>query len=82
MAASLPTTTSDVTVDSESSASYLTSLGLTRYVAVIDEAGGESPSDIADFTQAELIEQFGMKRLHAKKLRKWLNIHAGGAVKK
>jgi hypothetical protein len=73
MAAPLPTTSSEVAIDSDSSASYLTPLGLTRYVAVIDEAGGESPSDIADFTQAELIEQFGMKRLHAKKLRKWLD---------
>ena len=81
----LPAATSVVPASSaepKSSASYLIPLNLTQYVAVIDEAGGELPVDIADFTQAELIEEFGMKRLHAKKLRKWLNIHAGGAVKK
>lgn len=59
-----------------SSAMYLAPLNLTQYITVIDLAGGKLPSDIAAFTQAELIKKFEMKRLHAKKLRKWLDGHA------
>ena len=72
-------TSAPPTMPARSSASYLAPLNLAEYVTVVDAAGGELPSDIADFTQAELIEEFGMKRLHAKKLRKWLDTRAASA---
>ena len=76
---STPRSTPTPPAKQKSSASYLAPLDLIEYVAVIDAAGGELPSDIADFTQAELIEEFGMKRLHAKKLRKWLDTRAASS---
>ena len=72
-------TSAPPTLPTKSSASYLAPLNLAEYVTVVDAAGGELPSDIADFTQAELIEEFGMKRLHAKKLRKWLDTRAASS---
>ena len=48
-------TSAPPTMPARSSASYLAPLNLAEYVTVVDAAGGELPSDIADFTQAELI---------------------------
>ena len=59
-----------------SSSDYLTKLNLTQYVSTFDAAGWDDPRDLLGMDKDLLITEFGMKRLHAKKLRKWLDILA------
>ena len=66
-------------VRSEGSITYLAPLGLGQYAAIIDANGGESHADIAFLSSEELQEEFDMKRLHALKLKRWLE-KCGDAV--
>ena len=58
-----------------SSASYLVPARLSMYVSVFDEWGAEEPGDVESFDEDELIAEFGMKKGHAKRLRKWLAVN-------
>ena len=59
---------------------FLTTLRLTAYAAAFDEAGVETASDLVDMELKDLVKEFAMKKLHAKRLRKYLDEHtAAGA---
>jgi len=59
------------------SATFLTPLRLSRYIATFDEmeisGSAENINALMKLTVADFVAEFGMKKIHATKLRDWLN---------
>ena len=52
---------------------YLKPLKLEKYATKFDEEGYEDPDLLMDMGIDELVQEFDMKKGHAKQLRKWLD---------
>jgi len=52
---------------------FLKPLELSKYAEKFDEEGGDHPVHIERMTEEELVQTFGMARLHARTLRRWLD---------
>ena len=61
------------TTATPSAATFLIPLKLDRYIEKFDEEGADDPDMMMEYSMAELMEEFGMKKMHAAKLCKWLN---------
>ena len=55
------------------SLAYLSPLNLEQYAPAFDDAGGDDPRDLLAMDAAALVAEFRMKKLHANRLRVWLD---------